>query len=60
MEFAYYKTKTLADFENELKALGLHKKYTFIKENEVLKEEEILEKSNSNEHELLKVFKDNA
>lgn len=60
MDFAYYKAKSLNDFENELKALALNKKYTFSKETEVLKEEEILEKSNSHERELLKVFKDNA
>lgn len=60
MEFAYYEAKSLNDFENELKTLALNKKYTFSKETEVLKEEEILEKSNSHERELLKVFKDNA
>lgn len=59
MEFAYYETKTLTDFENELKTLALNK-YQFSKEVEVLKEEEILEKSNSHEREILKVFKDNA
>lgn len=60
MEFAYYETKSINDFENELKTLALNKKYTFSKENEVLKEDEILEKSGSHERELLKVFKDNA
>lgn len=60
MKFAYYETKSLNDFENELKTLALNKKYTFSKETEVLKEDEILEKSNSHERELLKVFKDNA
>ncbi len=29
MDFAYYKAKSLNDFENELKALALNKKYTF-------------------------------
>lgn len=51
MEFAYYEAKSLNDFENELKTLALNKKYTFSKETEVLKEEEILEKSNSHERE---------
>ncbi|OEK61732.1 hypothetical protein ASS99_08900 [Staphylococcus equorum] len=60
MDFAYYETKTLTDFENELKTLSLNKKYTFSKDIEVLKEDEILEKSNSHERETLKVFKDNA
>ncbi|MCC2089971.1 hypothetical protein KRP69_12170 [Mammaliicoccus sciuri] len=60
MEFAYYEAKELNDFENELKALALNKKYTFSKEVEVLKEDEILEKSDNHERELLKVFKDNA
>ncbi|PZL46035.1 hypothetical protein [Staphylococcus aureus] len=60
MEFTYYETKSLNDFENELKTLALNKKYTFSKETGVLKEDEILEKSNSHERELLKVFKDNA
>lgn len=48
------------DFENELKTLALNKKYTFSKDIEVLKEDEILEKSSIHERELLKVFKDNA
>lgn len=60
MEFAYYESKPLNNFENELKDLALNKKYTFNKEVEVLKENEILEKSNSHERELLKIFKDNA
>ncbi|MGW7947738.1 hypothetical protein [Staphylococcus xylosus] len=60
MEFAYYEIKALNDFENKLKALALNKKYQFSKEVEVLKEDEILEKSSSHERELLKVFKDNA
>ncbi|WP_445194768.1 hypothetical protein [Staphylococcus xylosus] len=60
MEFAYYEAKSLNDFENELKALALNKKYTFSKDIEVLKEDEILEKSSSYERELLKVFKDNV
>ena len=60
MEFAYYETKPLNDFENELKTLALNKKYTFSKDIEVLKEDEILEKSSSHERELLKVFKNNA
>ena len=60
MEFAYYEAKSLNDFENELKTLALNKKYTFSKDIEVLKEDEILEKSSSHERELLKVFTDNA
>ena len=60
MEFAYYEAKSLNDFENELKTLALNKIYTFSKDIEVLKEDEILEKSSSHERELLKVFTDNA
>ncbi|MBL0377877.1 MULTISPECIES: hypothetical protein [unclassified Staphylococcus] len=60
MEFAYYEAKALNDFENKLKALALNKKYTFSKSIEVLKEDEILEKSSSYERELLKVFKNNS
>ncbi|MDN6742457.1 MAG: hypothetical protein L0L63_08425 [Staphylococcus equorum] len=60
MDFAYYENKNLDDFENQLKELALNKKYKFNKEVEVLKENEILEKSSSHHRELLKVFKDNA
>lgn len=60
MEFTYYEAKELNDFENELKTLALNKKYTFSKEVEVLKEDEILEKSSNHERELLKIFKDKA
>lgn len=45
MEFLYY-GKSLNDFENELKTLALNKNIHLLK-RQVLKEEEILEKSNS-------------
>lgn len=60
MEFAYYKQNNLNDFENQLKELALNKHYKYNKEVEVIKEEEILEKSSSHEGELLKIFKDKA
>ncbi|EGQ1611846.1 hypothetical protein BUZ15_08675 [Staphylococcus gallinarum] len=60
MKFVYYEAKELNDFENKLKALALNKKYKFSKEVEVLKEDEILEKTNSQNRELLKIFKNNA
>lgn len=60
MEFAYYKEKNLDSFENQLKELALNKHYKYNKEVEVLKEDEILEKSSSYERELLKIFKDKA
>ncbi|MCJ0941337.1 hypothetical protein [Mammaliicoccus sciuri] len=60
MEFTYYKTKDLNAFENDLKVLALNKNYQFSKETEVLKEDEILEKSSGHERDLLKIFKNNA
>ncbi|GAB1613581.1 hypothetical protein HB162lentus_22260 [Mammaliicoccus lentus] len=60
MDFIYYKQKNLDHFENQLKELALNKNYKFNKEIEVLKENEILEKSGNHERELLKIFKNNA
>lgn len=43
-----------------MKEIALNKHYKYNKEVEVLKEDEILEKSSNHERELLKIFKDKA
>ncbi|BFT97000.1 MULTISPECIES: hypothetical protein [Staphylococcus] len=60
MKFTFYNNKNLQIFEDKIKQLALDKDHKFSKREEILKEEDILDKSNKVSRELLKTFKDNA